>query len=535
MSAGAALVHSGSHGIWLIKQKSLMSIPPPRRALTSRHYESGAIVAEKYELERLLGEGGMGSVWLARNRMLELPVALKLLRADFDAADAADRLLREARIAARIDHRAIVRVFDFGNTSQGDPFIVMELLEGKNLAEVLAEQGPLDPIEAVRLLLPVVDALAAAHDAGVVHRDLKPANIFLVTEQRRTQPKIVDFGIAKMNQGSSEAARALTRHGDVVGSPGYMSPEQARGLSQFSAQTDVWALCVVLYECIMGRPPFVGDNYNAWLRAIIEDEAPPTVDFGPGGPALWRIIDRGLRKTAEERWSSMRELGAQLASWLLDREIAHDVCGDSVDHFLVSSRDREVVSSGRRQLASVHSGFAAHAITLQSADSSSRSRAFNDDESSYRESASPLTHTNPPDVGVRMSRSVIAFTTLTVVATLAGIIAAFGTGTRNPADAFADRHAHQAAAGFAPAMPPAPHPAAPEIQTLEPKPPSISPAAAEQPLEAAPQPSSSASRSRRDVHQRVVGKLPSAPASASEPSVPAPSVTASNPDLKDPY
>ena len=163
-------------------------IPSPPRRQTARQYEPGELIAEKYELRSLLGEGGMGSVWLANNRVLDLPVALKLLRADFDAEDAGKRLLQEARAAARIGHRAIVRVFDFGHTALGDPFIVMELLEGQNLAEILAARGALGAVEAVQILLPVVDAVAEAHDAGIVHRDLKPANIFVVRDQRRTQP-----------------------------------------------------------------------------------------------------------------------------------------------------------------------------------------------------------------------------------------------------------------------------------------------------------------------------------------------------------
>jgi serine/threonine protein kinase len=319
---------------------------PPRPRLTSRYYAPGEVIAGKYELVRPLGEGGMGCVWLAHNRALDASVALKVLRADLEAEDAAERLMQEARAAARIGHRAIVRVFDFGHTEQGDPFIVMELLEGESLADVLSSRGRLSPIKAVQMLLPVVDALAAAHARGIIHRDLKPDNIFLVREQRRTQPKVVDFGIAKVEQQTGPA-RTLTRQGTVLGSPGYMSPEQARGLMGVDHRTDVWSVCVVLYECITGRPAFEGDNYNALMVAIIQDRVVPSVELAAGDAALWEILERGLRKAPGERWASMREFGAALAGWLISHGIDQDVCGEPLNGML------DVSESGPRDILSV--------------------------------------------------------------------------------------------------------------------------------------------------------------------------------------
>jgi serine/threonine-protein kinase len=182
--------------------------PPTRRPpLASRYYAPGEVIAGKYELVRQLGQGGMGSVWFAKNLDLESEVALKLIRAEVEAEEADERLVKEARAAARLGHRAIVRVFDFGRTSQGDPFIVMELLSGETLAEAIAARGRIGAVKAVQTLLPIADALAAAHERGIVHRDLKPENIFLSRETRKTQPKIVDFGIAKVD-GAGPAARA---------------------------------------------------------------------------------------------------------------------------------------------------------------------------------------------------------------------------------------------------------------------------------------------------------------------------------------
>src|SRR5262245_4970347 len=153
----------------------MTSVPVPSDR-PSRVYGAGTIIADKYELVRRLGEGGMGTVWVARNIALQSHVALKLLRADVTDEDAAARMLQEARVAARLDHSAIVRVFDFGQTPQGDPFIVMDLVDGETLAAALAVRGRFPPVRAVQILLPVLDALATAHAHGIVHRDLKPEN-----------------------------------------------------------------------------------------------------------------------------------------------------------------------------------------------------------------------------------------------------------------------------------------------------------------------------------------------------------------------
>jgi serine/threonine-protein kinase len=381
----------------------------------------------------------------------------------------------------------------------------------------------------------VVDALAAAHDSGIVHRDLKPANIFLVSEQRRTQPKIVDFGIAKMNQGAlgAGAAPSITRHGEVVGSPGYMSPEQARGLSRIGGAADIWAVCVVLYECIVGRQPFVGENYNAWLRSIIEDAASPTTDFGAGDEALWKILEKGLEKEPEDRWGSMRAFGAELAQWLLDRGVELDVCGDPVQQFLESPEKPAVLGvSGRRRLVSVHAGVASEAHTLKAAESS-RPR-FYDDEASYRESASPLTHTKRPEVTARMTRGVIALTAITVVAALAGVIAAFSVGAARNQDGVEQHGTRPAAVGAAPPSTPSRRAAAIESDPSAPLPPAITvESTADEPPPAVQQPSPAPSPSKRDAHRPVAEKVPAAHPSASKPAVHSPAAPAG--ELKDPY
>lgn len=333
-----------------------MTSVPLQPELPNRSYRAGTIIAGKYELVRPLGEGGMGTVWVARNLALESHVALKLLRADFAGEDAGDRLLQEARVAARLGHAAIVRVFDFGQTSHGEPFIVMDLLEGETLAARLAARGRMDPVKAVQILLPVLDALAMAHERGIVHRDLKPENIFLAREAGRTQPKVVDFGIATADLAVTK--NTVTRQGTAVGSPGYMSPEQARGSPTIDAKVDIWAACIVLYECITGQPAFHGENYNALMRAIVEDDLVPITDVVVGGSELWTILQRGLQKDPASRWSSAHELGRALAEWLIRQNIDIDISGERLSGWIEpdSLKSRDLLSVPPPALAATDSG-----------------------------------------------------------------------------------------------------------------------------------------------------------------------------------
>ncbi|MBK7579448.1 MAG: protein kinase [Myxococcales bacterium] len=295
----------------------------------SPKYFAGDVVGGKYRLTNIVGEGGMGSVWLARNLTLDADVCVKLIRRESATPKASARLLQEARAAARLNHPSIVRVFDFGETEHRDPFIVMEVLRGDSLRRLMERKARLPAANAVATLLPVASALAEAHSKGVVHRDLKPENIVLVTDESGAViPKVVDFGIAKVRR--DDLARGLTQDGSVLGSPEYMSPEQAQGRSDVDGRTDVWAVSVILYELVVGQLPFVGDNYNALLWAIQQGEPAPTLNFAAGDQELWRILKRGLAKKADERWGSMRELGAALAEWAVKNGVDVDVTGASV-------------------------------------------------------------------------------------------------------------------------------------------------------------------------------------------------------------
>lgn len=274
----------------------------------------------------------MGAVWRAHNELLEVDVALKLIRTDeVEVAEGtlmSDRLLQEARAAARLGHPSIARVFDYGTTERNHPYIVMELLKGEDLAEALARRGRVSNTKAVATLMPIAHALAAAHSQGIVHRDLKPENVFLARmEDGRVVPKLVDFGIAKM--GTTGKTNRLTQTGTMLGSPIYMSPEQARG-DEVDHRADVWAFCVVLYELVTGSPPFEGRNYNALLYAIIADEPRPLPIKAEGDEELWNILRKGFEKERDRRWSTIDELGRALAQWLIVRGVQEDITGASL-------------------------------------------------------------------------------------------------------------------------------------------------------------------------------------------------------------
>jgi len=274
------------------------------------------VIAGKYRLETQVGQGGMGEVWVATNLVLDSKIALKvLLRSLLDNAEAGERLLREARAAARISHRNIVQVYDFGYVETGEPFIVMELLRGESLGDRLARVSRLPAVQAVEILVPVAHALATAHAKGIVHRDLKPGNVFLAVDESNAEtPKVVDFGIAKMKDAKHQSR--VTQDGNVMGSPEYLSPEQAIGEADIDARADVWALSVTLYESITGRLPFDDPSYNRLLHMIVEDNPVPTTELGAGDAELWTILEKGLHKKRDERWQSVFEMGAALEEWL---------------------------------------------------------------------------------------------------------------------------------------------------------------------------------------------------------------------------
>jgi len=269
----------------------------------------------------------MGSVWRATNLQLEAPVAIKLLRPGQNSGELVERLRIEARAAAKLVHPGIVRMFDIGESETGEPFIVMELLNGESLSDLL-RRGPLSAADALKLLLPIAEALALAHSRGVVHRDLKPDNIFVSCEGESLQPKLLDFGIAKVTSSAVAVVGHLTQSGTLLGSPDYMSPEQAYGSDDIDHRSDLWSFCVVLYEAIAGKMPFEGANCHALLRSIIEQ---PPLPLANADAKLWSLLERGLAKARAERPACMSELGRGLAEWLTGQGVHEDATGASVE------------------------------------------------------------------------------------------------------------------------------------------------------------------------------------------------------------
>ncbi|WP_437577991.1 serine/threonine-protein kinase [Sorangium sp. So ce887] len=296
----------------------------------SARYQEGDLVAGKYRLVRKLGEGAMGTVWVGAHVVLGSEVAIKLMRPELRSAELAEYFLREARAAGRLNHAEVVRMFDFGEDAKGDPYLVMELIEGESLRSVLSREGRMTSERAIALLLPVAGAMHAVHEKGVVHRDLKPDNVMLVRRAGgRLQPKVVDFGVAKLvsEREESQASGSF----DVFGTPDYMPPEQVLAAPDLDRRADIWSFCAMLYELLSGRPPFSSRNALDGLRAVLQDAVPSLVDTRGLDADLWAIMDRGLQKEPTSRWSSMRELGEALAAWLRSRGVREDVRGVSLE------------------------------------------------------------------------------------------------------------------------------------------------------------------------------------------------------------
>jgi eukaryotic-like serine/threonine-protein kinase len=254
--------------------------------------EPGRLLAGRYRLLAVIGQGGMGAVWRARDELLKRDVAVKEIvwppQMDPDERETARlRAVREAQMAARLRHPNVVGVYDFFE-EDGRPCIVMELLPYRSLRDAVLTDGPLSPVDAARIGLGVLAALAATHEVGVLHRDVKPANILLSPEGRVV---LTDFGIAKAVDSPT-----LTTSGVLIGSPSYIAPERARG-GQASAAADLWALGASLYAAVEGRPPFDRNGVLASLTAVVADEPDPPSRSGP----LWPVISGLLRKDPEAR------------------------------------------------------------------------------------------------------------------------------------------------------------------------------------------------------------------------------------------
>jgi eukaryotic-like serine/threonine-protein kinase len=274
----------------------------------------GTVIAGKYRVESRIGEGGMGVVFAARHLELGTRVAIKLLRDTAGREDEA-RFLREARAAAQLDSEHVVRVLDVGRLDERTPFIVMEYLEGKDLACRL-DGGHMEVAEAVGMVLEACEAIAQAHLAGIVHRDIKPSNLFVATRKDGTTTvKVLDFGISKITRPleGDEGAISMTEARSVVGSAGYMSPEQLQSAKGVDPRTDIWSLGVVLYELLCGARPFEEKSAAAIGAAIATAEPASLCARASHVPReLERVIRRCLEKKPDQRYASVEELARAL-------------------------------------------------------------------------------------------------------------------------------------------------------------------------------------------------------------------------------
>ena len=276
-------------------------------------YGVGTILAGKYRIERMIGEGGMGMVVAAMHLHLGTQVALKFLHQDMASnAQMSERFMREARASALLKSEHVCRVSDVGMLDNGAPYIVMELLTGQDLSSMLKVHGPMPVATACDYILQALVGLAEAHAAGMVHRDLKPGNLFWTQRPDGTPlVKVLDFGIAKAPGGSQNFS--MTQTSMVMGSPGYMSPEQLKSSKEVDARSDIWSMGVVLYELVTGRTPFQGESITELTLRVAMDPTPVLPGNFP--PAFQQVVARCLEKNPAQRFQDVADLAQALAQF----------------------------------------------------------------------------------------------------------------------------------------------------------------------------------------------------------------------------
>ena len=387
----------------------------------------GVTLAGRFKLEACIGHGGMGVVWAATNTNTLRRVALKFLKPE-SASDARvrKRFLREGRAASAVRHPNVVEILDMIELEDGSPAMVMELLEGESFAQKLRRLGRFDAPEAAAILLPAIAAVGAAHAIGIVHRDLKPDNIFLsIAPDGSQQVKVLDFGIAKVSALEQEAGGqtdALTGTGAMLGTPHYMSPEQVFADEVIDYRSDIWALGIILYECLAGVRPTKAENVGQIMKIIMSGSIVPLEKLRPDlAPELTTLVRRMLSNEREERPQSLREVCDVLRG---HSDVMFSTFGDPVFVNVVAARD---ASSG--ELPVVPRSMPTTLTGATRADPSLRSSAASHGAKRSEDSSPSLTSvgtenslglslsSDPPPARRRLRRYVIA----TAVASVAMI------------------------------------------------------------------------------------------------------------------
>src|SRR6187551_2571715 len=285
------------------------------------------VLVGRYRLDERLGAGGMGSIWRAHHLVLAAPVAVKLIdREAVPDEETLGRFMREAQSAATLRSPHVVQILDYG-VDDKLPFIVMELLDGENLAQRLRRLGRLGSADTARIVTHIGRAMARAHEASIVHRDLKPENVFLIRNEDEEIAKVLDFGVAKVSVGALGEQGSRTRTGSILGTPYYMSPEQAQGNKTVDHRSDLWSLGVIAFECLTGKRPFYSDGLGDLVLAICVRDIPQPSSIASvpiGFDAWW---NRAVARDPEKRFQTARELSDALreALGLEPREISRDV------------------------------------------------------------------------------------------------------------------------------------------------------------------------------------------------------------------